>query len=322
MSTPSTARRSEAGFFSTSRTFLLPIGELIEPEGVRGYPIDMRIKAESAEFPPPSMSLESLHINAIQYGLGCYERWLAGDGGEWLEAALAAGRYLLGAQDAGGTLWHGQALLHTYHLPPPWCSGLAQGEAASLLVRLHLETSEVEFAKGARLALRPLFTPIAEGGVRGDLEGTPWPEEYPTNPPAHVLNGAMFALWGMRDVAVGLGDDEAAREFETGIDSLVANLPRYDTGYWSLYSLFPHPVPNVASSFYHALHVSQLEAMYRFVPRPEFESTRLRWKAYSESTVCRRRAFASKALFRVLVPRNRLLAHRMPWTRAAHARNT
>jgi heparosan-N-sulfate-glucuronate 5-epimerase len=315
VSTPATAKRSAAGFFSTARTFFLPIGERIEPERVRGYPIDMRAKARTADWQNAELQLEQLHINAIQYGLGCHERWLAGEGDQWLDAAVSVGGYLVSQQDSSGAWWHRRRLMHTYDLRPPWASGLAQGEGASLLVRLALQTGRSEFAAAARLALLPLYTPVAERGVGGNLDGSPWPEEYPTTPQSHVLNGAIFALWGLRDVAVGLGDERAAAEFGGGVDSLAANLHRYDTGYWSLYSLFPHPVPNVASSFYHALHVTQLEAMNRVAPRPEFERTRERWQGYSESPRCRRTAFASKAVFRLLVPRNRLLAHRLPWNR-------
>ena len=65
---------------------------------------------------------------------------------------------------------------------------------------------------------------------------------------------------------------------------------------------------NVASSFYHALHTSQLEAMQVIAPRPEFEATaaalrRLRGRGAST----RSRAFARKVLFRLAVPRNELI---------------
>ena len=39
-----------------------------------------------------------------------------------------------------------------------------------------------------------------------------------------------------------------------------------------------------------------------------------RWAAYGTSRLDRWRAFAGKALFRLIVPRNRLLAGRLPWS--------
>jgi hypothetical protein len=72
---------------------------------------------------------------------------------------------------------------------------------------------------------------------------------------------------------------------------------------------------NIASSSYHVLHVSQLRALTRLEARPELEEALSRFEAYLGSRAARTKAFARKALFRVIVPRNRLLAHRLPWTR-------
>ena len=304
--------RSAAGFFSSAKSFFLPLGPAIDPAAVRGYPIDMRVKARSSEL--TSTITDQLYVGIAQYGLGAYERWLAGDGEEWLQAARTTGDYLMARQEQDGSWLQHEAFPHTFPLSPPWRCAMAQGEAASLLVRLHLSTGEDGYAEAALRALAPFPLTPEQGGVRATLGGRPWPEEYPTDPPSFVLNGAMFALWGLRDVAVGLGDADAARMFEEGVDSLAANLYRFDNGWWSLYSLYPHPIIGVASSFYHDLHVSQLRAMDMLATRPVFEPTRLRWANYAASPLNQRRAFASKAMFRLLVPRNQLLARRLPWS--------
>lgn len=320
MTSNSTSRRSNAGFWSNAKTFFLPVGQHIDADGVRGYPIDMRVKAQSAKGLPAeywSENLENaLHVGATQYALGCYERWLWGDGEEWLEAALSTARRLISLQSPDGSWRHRRPLPHTFPLPPLWASGITQGQGASLLVRLHQETDEAELADAATRALVPLTTPQAAGGVQGELGGMPWPEEYPTTPQSHVLNGAIFALWGFRDVAVGLGDARAGQNFDEGLDSLARNLHRYDTGSWSLYSLFPrHPIRNRASSFYHDLVVNQLTAMRQFAPRPEFEATRLRWAGYATSRYSQLSSFAWKAAFRLIVPRNPRAARALPWSR-------
>jgi len=188
---------------------------------------------------------------------------------------------------------------------------MAQGEATSLLVRVFQETGETSFASAARAALDPMSKPRADGGVCAQLDGDVWLEEYPTDPPSYVLNGAIFALWGLRDAAVGLRDDAAKDAFATSLSALAANLWRFDTGWWSLYSLYPHPVRNVASSFYHDLHINQLTAMQRLCPREEFQTTCARWEQYSRSALNCRRAFAAKAGFRLLVPRKGRLTARV-----------
>lgn len=317
MTPPATSRRAYAGFWSSAKSFSLPVGAFIDPDAVRGYPIDMRVKADAPRGVPAEMLGPAwLHVALTQYALGCHEHWLAGEGDAWLDSAVQTGRHLLRVQSADGAWLHHQPFPHTFTLVPPWTSGITQGQGASLFVRLYAQTGEEAFADAARRALLSLHKPQAQGGVQGDLGGLPWPEEYPTTPQSHVLNGAIFALWGMRDVAVGLDDAQAREQFAQGLDSLAINLLRYDTGNWSLYSLYPHPILNRASSFYHDLHVNQLTAMAAFAPRPEFDTMRRRWAAYAASRPRQAMAFAWKAAFRLLVPRNRAFARLAPWTRA------
>jgi hypothetical protein len=310
------SRRNSAGFWSSASSFFLPCGRHIDVSGLRGYPIDMRVKADSPEWPREELSRRgALFVEIAQYGLGCYERWICGEGERWLDAAFKVGEHLMGQQEPDGAWLHREPLPHTFRIPAPWCSALPQGEGASLLARLYRERGDERFAQAARRALAPLGRPQSDGGVRGDLDGSPWPEEYPTTPQSHVLNGAIFALWGFRDVGAALDDADMLKEFDAGVDVLAAHLHRFDSGYWSYYSLYPHPIPNPASSFYHALHINQLTAMHELAPRPQLQETRDRWQGYAESRLCRTRAFAAKAAFRLAVPRNRVLAHRLPWNR-------
>jgi hypothetical protein len=144
------------------------------------------------------------------------------------------------------------------------------------------------------------------------LDGRPFPEEYPTTPPSFVLNGGIFALWGYLDVALGLGDERARADFEAGVETLAANIHRWDNGWWSLYDLRTRPIRNVASPAYHALHITQLEAMQLVAPKPQLQVARDRFASYLEKRPNELRAYAAKTLFRVLVPRNSYLARRLP----------
>jgi heparosan-N-sulfate-glucuronate 5-epimerase len=309
------AQRKYAGFFSNAATFSLPMGEQFDARTVRGYYIDMRVKADA---PAWSGGDHWLHVVRAQWALGCFERYLAGEGEVWLEAAIERAQELVERQvlegpQAGGFL-HRQPLRHTFALDPPWISAMAQGEVASLLVRVFLQTREERYADAARRALLPLSVDTVTGGVRASLDGRSFPEEYPTRPPSFVLNGGIFAMWGLHDVGVGLDDAAARIAFDQAVDTLAEQIARWDLGYWSRYDLFPHPVVNVASSFYHDLHINQLRAMDRLAPRPQLAETADRWQRYAESSRCRRRAFARKALFRMFVPRNNWLSKRLPWS--------
>jgi hypothetical protein len=182
---------------------------------------------------------------------------------------------------------------------------MAQGEGASLLARLSAATGRNDFAECAQQALLPLEVPSSEKGVRAMLDGEPFPEEYPTTPPSFVLNGAIFALWGYLDVGRFLHDGQAAAAYEKRITALASSLHRWDTGYWSRYDLRSRPMPNVASSFYHSLHINQLTALEVVSPRPGITEVRDRFVRYVQTPSNARRALVAKALFRVALPRNK-----------------
>jgi heparosan-N-sulfate-glucuronate 5-epimerase len=261
-----------------------------------------------------------LWVELAQWGLGCFERFEAGEGEAWLDAAAAAADYLVEAQERGGTrdgaFLHREPMAHTFYLPPPWTSAMAQGECASLLLRVHRERTDERYADAARRALAATWVPSQQGGASAILDGDPFPEEYPTQPPSFVLNGAIFALWGFYDAGIGLGDDEAMAQFERGVDTLARNIGRWDTGYWSYYDLFPHPVRNVATAAYHQIHITQLRANNAIAPRAELEAAADRWEAYAASRLNAGRVLAKKVMFRLAVPRSPRLAHRLPWSHA------
>jgi heparosan-N-sulfate-glucuronate 5-epimerase len=318
---PQLRHPGETGRLSRASAFAPPLGRHVEPDGIRGYYLDLSVKAPEAQWPPPWLRPDApvMHVTVAQFGLGAFERYLAGDGEGYLAAARGAGAWLAERQIRGGTLDgglpHEFEMPHTYRLSPGWLSSMAQGQAASLLVRLRQEADDDELGEAAKRALSPLSVPVAQGGVLTELGGGPFFEEYPTTPPSQVLNGEIFTLWGVRDVAIGLKDAKAEEDLRAASEALEANLDRWDTGYWSRYDLFPHPIANVASGSYHHLHITQLRALSQIWPEASFGRVAERFSSYSERRANRARATAAKVAFRLLVPRNRLLAGRLPWDR-------
>jgi hypothetical protein len=306
-------------------SFRLPVGSHVEPGSVRGYYIDLREKAEVAGWPPPWFPFPGYHryIALGQWGLAAVERHVAGEPGDWLEAAVRGGEYLVSEQIGGGAragAWvEPESYPHTFRMRGPWLSAMAQGLCVSLLVRLHLQTGRDEFAEAAARGLAPLDVPTAEGGALALLDGRPFPEEYPTTPASYVLNGAIYALWGVYDVAVGLDDERAQGAFAAYVDTLALNIGRWDSGYWSLYDLYRHPgVRNIASLSYHTLHINQLRALHELAPREELALAADRFEGYSARRTARMRALAHKVAFRLVVPRNRVIGHRLPWLHPEH----
>jgi heparosan-N-sulfate-glucuronate 5-epimerase len=272
-----------------SSTFGQPLGTRVSGGG---YYIDLRVKAWSSDWPriwpwPPG---RQTWIALAQYGLGCNERWVAGEGDRWLEVARAVGDMLCENQTPEGAWVQLFDLAHTYDLRAPWVSAMAQGEAASLLVRLERATGEERYGEAARRALAAMpMAPLPDG--------SPFPQEYPTEPASHVLNGGIYALWGLHDAG-------APERFEAGLDALLQNLDRWDTGSWSLYDLYPHPIRNWASLAYHELHTVQLRAMTALSSRTALAEAADRFESYWDSPLYRGRALAHKAAFRMRVPRS------------------
>jgi hypothetical protein len=292
-----------------SITFDQPLGTRISADGVNGYYLDMRVKASSPRWPSADLLPlgKEMHVGVAQWGLGAYEHWLETGREEWLEAARSVCSYLLETQTRSGPLaggWRQEfPFWHTFELDAGWLSGMAQGEGASLLVRVHSETGEDALAEAALAAMQPLRIPTADGGVQIEVEDGPFFEEYPTAQPSMVLNGAIFALWGVRDVAIGLGDATSAALFEDGLGALARSVDRWDLGYWSRYDLYPHRQVNIASNAYHQLHIDQLAALNAVAPRPELAAAEARFRGYYASRLKRARAFARKVAFRLVVRR-------------------
>jgi heparosan-N-sulfate-glucuronate 5-epimerase len=185
-------------------------------------------------------------------------------------------------------------------LKAPWYSGLAQGQGISLLVRAHAETGEDKYLSAAELAFRSFLVDVESGGVKfEDAEKNTWFEEYLVSPPTHILNGFIWATWGVYDYFLATGSRDAMSLFATAVKTLEANLGRYDLGFWSRYELSGTLLPMIASPFYHRLHVTQLFVMYRITSVKVFEEYARRWANYARSRSGRSRALCYKGVFKL-----------------------
>lgn len=241
-------------------------------------------------------------VTIAQLGLGAWQR--AAEDEAWLGCVEAVAVWLVEALEPDGTLDYRFPLRGTYEVAAPWASAMAQGEAASLLVRAGETLGRPELLEAAVEAVRPLVE--GRAGLVVETAAGPVLEEYPTAPPSHVLNGWIFALWGLYDVAHGAGAAAAGALFERSAAALGARLPLYELpGGWTRYDLFPHALPNVASPFYHALHTAQLRALCRLAGDPRLAAAAARWQAAGSSPWVRAGAVAGKVAFRVVRPRRR-----------------
>lgn len=284
------------------------------------YHLDLRSKAtEGGDGPQAAQNLVAAltadpnranPVSIVQLGLGALQ---VGDP-ELLPAVADVVAWLERTADERGLLAYRFPMPHTFALEPPWYSALAQGEAVSLLVRAAQVLGRPELLEFAERVASPLLDPDSE--LVAETPDGPVLQEYPTEPPAHVLNGWLLALWGLYDLAhasTGALAGHAGDAFVAGAAAVAERIERYCTPVgWSLYDLYPHPLPNVASPFYHQLHVAQLRRQNELAPDPRLAVLADEWDRAAHAVLPRSIAVSRKLAFRVVRPRWRRL--RLPKT--------
>jgi len=243
-------------------------------------------------------------IAIAQYGLGNYNLWRRTNDSARRKKFFLVADWLcthLEPNAHGLQVWqHHFDWEYRDTLKAPWYSALAQGQGISVLVRAYKETQESRYLDAAKRALASFYTPMAEGGVaftdeRGDL----WFEEYIVSPPTHILNGFIWAAWGVHDYFLATRDSSAQALFSRAVQTLLHNLDRYDLGFWSLYEQSGTRLPMVASPFYHQLHIVQLRILDRLTGEDAFAQFANRWEGYSRSRGNRTHALLYKSVFKL-----------------------
>ena len=243
-------------------------------------------------------------IAIAQYGLGNYNLWRrTADPGRKKKFFLIANWLVshLEPNLKGILVWnHHFDWEYRDTLKAPWYSALSQGQGISVLVRAHKESGDARYLDAARTAFTSFQHPIEEGGVVfTDESGNLWFEEYIVSPPTHILNGFIWALWGVREYALATKEGFAQELFERGVRTLLHNLDRYDLGFWSLYEQSGTLLPMVASTFYHRLHIVQLRIMHFLTGETKFADAAGRWESYTRRRMNCARALGYKTVFKL-----------------------
>ncbi len=244
-------------------------------------------------------------IAIAQYALGNYNLFLRTGAAERRTKFLTASDWLVGNLErnpAGVWVWN-HHFDWEYRTPQkdPWYSALAQGQALSALIRAHSETKNDKYRQAAERAFPAFMKTTAQGGVTYlDREGYTWFEEVIAEPPTHILNGFMWAAWGIYDYHLHMASPDAQRLFAEAVRTLTQNLRRFDAGFWSLYEESGTRMMMLASPFYHRLHIVQLQVMQRLTGAPIFGEFARRWEGYRQNRIKRSLALGYKAIFKLL----------------------
>jgi hypothetical protein len=170
---------------------------------------------------------------------------------------------------------HGDAA-NTIHAE--WFSGMAQGQFLSLAARLAERTGDAFWRTEADRVYRTLAdvhgpVPPAEPWVTFvDHEGMLWFEEYAGDvAPMRVLNGHIFAMFGVYDYWLLTGRDDVRELFARAASTVLEAVPRLRVpGEASWYGLRVQDNPRAQSDKYHVIHVSQLVWLARMTGDERF----------------------------------------------------
>ena len=194
---------------------------------------------ERVSFPPSKLVWE------YYPGQGIEIQWLAsfGEGNAYYNSGhenanlrqLVSEMLELASARAGGISW--DYLFHFDGGVPPWSSGLSQGTALQVLSRAWSRFKEPADLTAAQQALG-IYQKAPPEGVRVPTKAGALYAEYTYAPSDHILNGFIQADVGLYDYTAITKDPLGLRLFEAGDAEARAEVPHYDTGYWSLYDQY------------------------------------------------------------------------------------
>jgi len=291
--------RAECSSLDPNHSYYYDLRDRIDYPGkfVDGMPI---VKYPTVEV-PHCLAASQLGLANLQF------YWYSGDV-RYLDRAVRLADALVrhGSMEGDCLVWRNPA--PAANGQTGWLSGMAQGQAASFLLRVGSATGKDWYAVQARLALNPFFRPIDAGGVTCMLDGYPWFEEVAITEPRFTWNGFVVALFGLRDASLLIGDSRFQTLYDESLHGLEATLHRFDHQGWSRYDLSEVSlwgrlsVANLASPFYHRFHIELLKILERLTDSRAIHDMRQRWEMTLESGTRFYTAIAEKMLFRVLTP--------------------
>jgi heparosan-N-sulfate-glucuronate 5-epimerase len=231
------------------------------------------------------------------FGLRAFNHWKASGNADDRAYFLKLARWFVAKQDPSSGDWYE---LYDYPinnlgvtLHHPWPCAMAQGLAMSILTRAYALTKEQSFLEAAERGLKPFEVEVEQGGVLRYFGYLPPPdgasrlvfyEEMPTREaPSYILNGFMFALLGLYDVAA-VPNAQAAELFQRGELTLRTVLPLYDLADLTAYDLVhitsPQRKIDKASVHYHMVHIVLLNALGSVTHDPALIWYRDHWNSY------------------------------------------
>lgn len=223
-------------------------------------------------------------VHLAQYALAALGGFTRTGDDRYLDRAVVNAERLLAVaeEDDVGALWFPYRFPHTYYdvtMPVPWWSSMGQGQPLSLFSRLAAIRPDDARWSGAAIATFRSFDGWRVLGkpwiTTMDANGFLWFEEYAGDvQPLLVINGQIFALYGLYDYAMWSDDPHAIDLFDGGATTVRHYTDTFrvpgDVSYYCVredYCLRPE----WQSARYHALHIVQLRMLGKMTGDSAFE---------------------------------------------------
>jgi len=255
-----------------------PLGKFISVDEIKGYYNDFTNKVLFDKKTEKIVDYIPLFINddgkkvvfpitVIQYALGCYELFLETNDDVYLKKMIHCSEYVLSLINADGSI---SCMYFFKDISNPY-SAMCQGECVSLLARAYLETNDKRFFDGALKAFNFLINEDHNQAVVKTFRNLKYClYEFPDK--TIVLNGYIYALFGVYDAYLLFKNPEIKKIFDISSASLLSIIDDFDYNKWSFYDL----AGNVSSKFYHKLHVVLLPAL-NLICNNKFKYWETRW---------------------------------------------
>lgn len=210
-------------------------------------------------------------VALAQYGLSALAEHESTADPRWLRHAVRQAEQLISIRTVSGDAWwFAYGFPWTYDrttLSAPWWSAMAQGQALSLFVRLAERTGDLRWETAARHSWLS-FVQQSDGTAPWSsvvIDGHLYFEEYAGDaPPLQVLNGQIFAMFGLYDYWRHTGDPEVAQYFDAGAATVLDMMPSIrkvgEVSYYCVRESFCQR-PLWQNQKYHVIHSWQLDTL-------------------------------------------------------------
>lgn len=152
----------------------------------------------------------------------------------------------------------------------PWYSGMAQGQALTVFVRLYKMTKKRRYFLVAQKIFQSFkyFYGSHNPWICYSENNHLWIEEYPMTKPGHTLNGFNYAIFGLYDYWLLTNDSNCRNILLGSLTTIKENIGKFrQAGDISLYCLKHRR----KSAHYHQVHIKQLKMFYKMTGDKYFQ---------------------------------------------------